>query len=438
MPVAMRTLLLRLLSSLCRAIGERRRSLAPLVVAITAVLPASLEKAVAGTPQDDSPWAEFGVSVAALSDTVFVAASRMRDGQRDPGTVHVFERQRSRWVNVGVLSVPEARAEDGFGVSMAAEGGTLVVGAQFADARGEDAGVAYVFERRTEGWHQATVLSASDGVPGDQFGQTVSVSGETIAVGARLSDSRAADAGATYVFARRDGRWQEVGKVMASAAAAGDIFGRVSLDKDLMVVSADLNDDLGFNAGKAYVFERREGVWVEGAVLTARDGTAGDEFGVSLALKDGIAVFGAVGSDGRDADAGAAYVFERRSGQWAQTAKLTASDSARRQLFGKFVAVGPDTVVVGAPNDSGEGEGAGAAYVFERRAEAWTEVSKLTASDAAPRTGFGNAVAISGSTIVVGMLFNGKGQRSGAAYVFERLGGVWSEVARLEPDLTTR
>lgn len=198
-------------------------------------------------------------------------------------------------------------------------------------------------------------------------------------------------------------------------------------------MTADLNDDLGFNAGKAYVFERKEGVWVEGAVLTARDGTAGDEFGISLALKDGIAVFGAAGSDGRDSDAGAAYVFDRRTGRWAQTAKLTASDSARSQLFGQSVAVGPDTIVVGAPLDSRKGEGAGAVYVFERRAEVWTEASKLTASDAAPRTAFGNAVAISGGTIVVGMLFNGRGQRSGGAYVFERLGGVWSEVARLSP-----
>jgi hypothetical protein len=96
--------------------------------------------------------------------------------------------------------------------------------------------------------------------------------------------------------------------------------------------------------------------------------------------------------------------------------------------------VGHDTIVVGTPNHSGAGERAGAAYVFERRAGEWTQAGKLTASDAAPLTGFGSTVAINGNTIVVGMLLNGSGKRAGAAYVFERHEGTWSEAARLGPE----
>jgi hypothetical protein len=333
-----------------------------------------------------------------------------------------------------VLSVPEATVEDSFGVSMAAEGDTLVVGAQFADARGHDSGQAYVFERRDEGWHQATVLSASDAASGDQFGLTVSVSGETIVVGARLADSRASNAGAAYVFTRRDGIWQQVRKLIASDGAAGDIFGRVSIDKDVMVVTADLNDDRGQNAGKAYAFQNRRGEWVEVARITASDGTAGDEFGVSLAIKDRLAVFGAIGANGRGDDSGAAYVFERRDNVWVQMVRLTASDGAAAHAFGFSVAADSDTIVVGAPNHSGGRERAGAVYVYERQAGEWTQSVKLTASDAAPRTWFGSTVAISRNTIVVGMLLNGEGQRPGTAYVFERRAGAWSEVARLAPN----
>jgi hypothetical protein len=316
---------------------------------------------------------------------------------------------------------------------MAADGNTLVVGAQFADSRGTDSGLAYVFERRAARWSQAAVLSASDAAADDQFGLTVSVSGEVIVVGARLADGRGMDAGAAYVFARHDERWQQVAKLMASDAARGDLFGRASLDKNAMVVSADLNDDRGSNAGKAYAFENRHGAWVEIATLGPKDGTAGDEFGLSLALAGDTAVFGAIGSDSRGEDSGAAYVFQRQQGQWAQTARLTASDGAKRQQFGFAVAASADTVVVGAPNDGGRGEAAGAAYVFERGAGQWTQAAKLTASDAAAASLFGSTVAISGNTIVVGMQLSGDGKRSGAAYVFERQEGTWSEVARLGP-----
>ena len=430
---------LRLPAALGRAAVGQTGTARVAVVMITAILTVSLQRPMAPTPKqpNGSPhWAEFGVSVAAVSETIFVAASPVRNGKRDPGSVYVFQHRSAGWVRADVLSVPEIAVEDLFGVSMAADGDTLVVGAQFADARGHDSGQAYVFERDNGRWHQAAVLSASDAAAGDQFGLTVSVSGETIVVGARLADSGAADAGAAYVFTRDNGTWQQVRKLIASDAAAGDIFGRVSIDKDLMIVTADLNDDRGRNAGKAYAFQNRGGAWVEVAQITANDGTAGDEFGVSLALKESTAVFGAVGANGRSDDSGAAYVFEPRESVWAQVGRLTANDAATGDAFGLSVAAGTDTIIVGAPNHSGAGTHAGAAYVFERRAGVWTQAVKLTASDAAPVTSFGSTVAISGNTIVVGMLLNGEGRRSGAAYVFERRDGGWSEVARLGPEAT--
>ena len=117
-------------------------------------------------------------------------------------------------------------------------------------------------------------------------------------------------------------------------------------------------------------------------------------------------------------------------------ARVTPSDPAPNQWFGFSVAAIHDAIVVGAPNHHGKGERTGAAYVFERRAGEWTQAARMTASDAVPGMWFGNAVAISGDTIVVGMLLNGDGKRSGSAYVFERRGGEWSETARLGPEVT--
>jgi hypothetical protein len=202
----------------------------------------------------------------------------------------------------------------------------------------------------------------------------------------------------------------------------------VSIDDGMMVVSADLNDDRGNAAGKAYAFEKRGERWTEVATLTASDAAAGDEFGFSLVLKGGSAVLGAVGADGHAHNSGAAYVFERRLRQWVQTARLASSDGATSQLFGFSVSALVDLIVVGAPGDR---KGTGAAYVFERRAGAWIETAKLGASDAAPQRRFGNSVAATHNSIVVAALTNGDGTHPGAAYVFERRGGAWSEVTRL-------
>ena len=376
--------------------------------------------------------AEFGLSVAATPGRIFVAANLRQGDERGPGTVHVFERRGSGWVETSVLSVPEVTVEDLFAVSMAADGDTLVVGAEFADAHGEDAGLAYVFERDEGEWRRV-VLSASDAEPGDQFGQTVSISGNNIVVGSRLEDTGGRDSGAAYVFERSDSGWVEVAKLMASDPKRQDLFGRASISGNHMVVSADLNDDLGSAAGKAYAFELRAGAWVEVGELLASDGVEGDELGISLALQSGTSVFGALGSDINGRESGAAYVFERGDVAWSQTKRLAPSDPASQQRFGTAVAVDEDTIAVGAPGDPFDGDASGATYIFERREGSWIETRKLTASDAALGTGFGGTVAVSGGTVVVGGLFAGEEGRRGSAYVFERRGTAWVEVARLQP-----
>ncbi len=393
------------------------------LILIAAAWATCLQPALASTPKKTPRGTTaFGVSVAVVADTIFIAAAPKKPLT---ASVHVFERRQTRWIRSAVLPVPEATVEDAFGISMAADGDTLVVGAQFADARGHDAGLAYVFERHNQEWRQTSVLSASDAAADDQFGLTVSVRGTTIVVGARLQDSGGMDAGAAYVFARDDAGWRQTAKLRASDAARGDLFGRASVETNTMVISADLNNDRGFNAGKAYAFERREGKWIEAASLTAEDGAERDEFGVSLALSGDTAVFGAA--------SGAAYVFERREGRWAQSARLRARDETTRNGFGWALAAAADTIVVGAPNDESKAESAGAAYIYERGGDGgWTETAKLTASDAAAASRFGISVAISGGTIVVGMRLDENSTRPGAAYVFERVRGQWSEVARLD------
>jgi hypothetical protein len=218
-------------------------------------------------------------------------------------------------------------------------------------------------------------------------------------------------------------------RLTASDAADGDYFGRsVAVSGDTAVVGAIYEDGLGSNRGAAYLFARNEGGadnWGQVKKLTASDAADGDYFGRAVAISGDTLVVGAHGKDGTGSDRGAAYVFARNQGgmdNWGQVRKLTASDAADEDYFGYSVAINVDTAVVGAHSENGAGSDRGAAYVFKRNRggmENWGQVQKLRASDAANEDYFGQAVAISGDQIVVGAYGeDGAGTDRGAAYVF--------------------
>ena len=264
-------------------------------------------------------------------------------------------------------------------------------------------------------------LTASDGALGDIFGDTVAASGSTIVVGARGDDNVQ---GAAYVFERHGGSWVETQKLTASDGAAGDQFSdSVAFSGSTIVVGAPIKNIGGnFAQGAAYVFERHGGSWVETQKLTASDGLVFDFFGKSVAVSGSTIV---VGADG-------AYIFNRQGGSWVETQKLTASDAGDN--FGLSVAVSGSTIVVGESFDNIESNiNQGSAHVFEHQGRSWVETQKLTASDGAESDHFGDSVAISGSTIVVGASFDSIGGNlfQGAAYVFDRQGGSWVETQKL-------
>ncbi len=156
----------------------------------------------------------------------------------------------------------------------------------------------------------------------------------------------------------------EIIKLVASDAAAIDQFGlSVSISGDTAIVGARLNDDVPNDSGSAYVFEKVAGTWTQVAKLTASDAAAGDGFGTSVSISGDTAIVGAVG----DGPGGSAYVFVKPGGGWAdanEDAKLTASDAAAGDSFGGSVSISGDTVIVGAPLDDDVPNDSGSAYVF--------------------------------------------------------------------------
>lgn len=269
-------------------------------------------------------------------------------------------------------------------------------------------------------------LTASDGEADDHFSNAVALDGDTLVVGAQAEGS---GRGAVYAFQRVNGIWLQQDKLTASDGEAGDLFGSsVDVNGDTLVVGAPFDDS---ERGAAYVFRMVGLHWVQEAKLLAVGGQADDDFGVRVALHEDTVIIGAIKVDW-SSKGGAAYAFVRTGSVWAQQAKLQPGDWGPGSCFGGSVDVEGDRAVVGRPLDDLGAYQEGSAYVFERSGSSWSQKAKLTASDAEAGDMFGHSISLSGDRVAMGAIYDGDlGQFSGSAYVFENVGGTWSQQAKL-------
>ncbi len=408
------------------------------------------------------------------------------------------------------LKASNTGVDDYFGYSLAISGDTLVVGTPYEDsnATGVDgnqydnsanyAGAAYVFTRSGTTWSQQAYLKASNTDAGDMFGYSVAISGDTLVVGApdenggatgvngNQADNSAGDSGAAYVFTRSGTTWTQQAYLKASNTDSGDMFGySVAISGDTLVVGVPFEasnatgvngnqaDDFASEAGAGYVFTRSGTTWSQQAYLKASNTEEGDYFGYAVAISGDTLVVGtpyedstATGVNGNQADnsavnSGAGYVFTWGGTTWTQQAYLKASNTEAYDYFGYAVAISGDTLVVSAYGEDSTATGvngnqaddnantAGAAYVFVRSDTTWSQQAYLKASNTDPYDEFGDSLAVSGDTLVVGASgedstatgVNGNqaddtADAAGAAYVFTRSGGTWSQAAYLKASNT--
>lgn len=224
-------------------------------------------------------------------------------------------------------------------------------------------------------------------------------------------------------------------KLVANDGVAEDFFGySVALSGDTAVVGSFKDDDqiLGVDAGSAYVFTRSDKIWRQQAKLTAIDGATDDTFGGNVVLSGDTVVVGAMRDDDKGENSGSAHVYIRSEGNWSHQTKILAVDGAKGDAFGQSLALSGNTVIIGAPRDDDNGEDTGSVYVFTRIGANWHQQAKLTADDGVDGDLFGISVAISGDTVLVGAdLHDAVAPNAGAVYVYTRSGNSWSQQAKL-------
>ena len=324
------------------------------------------------------------------------------------------------------IQASDAQATDYFGYSSAISGDTVVVGAHGEDTEGSGAGAAYIFTRSGTTWSQQAKLTASDAAANDNFGRSAAISGDTVVVGAYWEGAGGDYSGAAYIFTRSGTTWSQQQKIVASDAQASDWFGiSVAVSGDTVVVGAYGEDTGGSDAGAAYIFTRSGTTWTQQQKIQASDKAATDYFGNSVGIDGDTVVVGAFGEDTGGSNAGAAYVFTRSGTTWSQQQKIQSSDKASGDNFGNSLAISGDTVVVGA---YWEDTDAGSAYIFTRSGTTWSQQQKIQASDKAADDRFGQSVGIDGDVLVVGAYWEDTGAtNAGAAYIFTRSGTTWSQ-----------
>jgi hypothetical protein len=401
-----------------------------------------------GAPHESS--AARGINGNAADNSVYAS-----------GAAYVFVRRGDAWAQQAYVKASNPGQSDLFGmnVALSADGNTMAVSAPWErsaatgvngnqdDDSLPQAGAVYVFTRSGDSWQQQAYVKASNtghrDADGDQFGFSVALSGDgnTMAVGAATEDSAttgiggdqtndaAASAGAVYVFARTGSTWAQQAYVKGSNTEAGDLFGYdVSLSDDGNTLVAAGYDEDGPGRG-----------------VNVDEGNGGN-------------------------GSGAIYVFNRTGANWRQNAYLKGSRSEGNDALGFSVAISADggTIVAGAADEAclvggvnvegcdkdkpedASGGSAGAAYVWVRNGDTWTEEAFLKASNPDLQDWFAVNLAVSGdgNTVLVGApmedsrgrgVNNGEQQddsatESGAAYLFTRSGTTWSQQAYIKAD----
>ncbi|MCB1209737.1 MAG: hypothetical protein KDK97_10440, partial [Verrucomicrobiales bacterium] len=382
---------------------------------------------------------QFGYSVDVAGDAAIVGAYA---DSSFTGTAHVFRRTAGTWTHEAQLSPSTLSANDRAGTAVAISGDTALIGsprdgAPIATNRGSVA----VFTRSANIWSQQAILIANDGAVSDFFGLSVALEGDTAAIGALGDDTATGNnAGSVYVFDRSGSTWSQTTRLDAGLATAGENFGQaVSLSGDTLVASASRATTTGGTlAGRVSIYFRTAGTWALQQTVEAGDTAASDQFGYSLAVDGDSLIVGApYRDDVATSDSGAAYTFTRSGSVWTQEQKLTAPVPQAISRFGWSVALSADRSLIGSPaEDTIAGIDAGNSYVFERDTGTWSHQISLSNGEAGAGDRFGWAVALDGSTVAAGARSDDTvaGADTGSVYVFTTNGSTWSLQTQIIPD----
>jgi len=257
------------------------------------------------TAADGEAFDVFGGSVSLSDNWALIGALGDDDNGSASGAAYLFEFDGNNWNQLQKITAADGEAFDGFGESVSLSGNRALIGAPFNDGNAANAGSAYLFEFDGNSWNQMQKITAADGELYNKFGGSVSLSGTKALIGARGDDETGSTAGSAYLFEFDGNSWNQQQKITATDGEIDDQFGQsVSLSGNWALISATGDDDNGSLSGSAYLFEFDGSSWNQLQKITPTDGEASDRFGGSVSLSGKLVLIGA-----SENNPGSAYIF---------------------------------------------------------------------------------------------------------------------------------
>ncbi|HEV2472598.1 MAG TPA: FG-GAP repeat protein [Chthonomonadales bacterium] len=291
----------------------------------------------------------FGTSVS-ISGNLAVVGSPL--AHNNTGAAFVFIRSGSSWTMDAELTAADGASGDYFGWSVATSGTAIAVSAV---NRNQQAGAVYVFTGSGSSWSQQAEIIPSDVAAGDQFGNALYFSGSTLAAACALHNNVT---GAVYVYQQSGSAWPLQAEIADPGRSQGDYFGAsVSVSRNTMAVGAIYADN---GLGAVYLFTRSGTSWSKAGSITPSDAVAYGDFGIAVALSGSRLAVGADGAD--NGGTGRQYLYSGAPGSWTLQNEIVDPHGSARDLYGASIALSLNTLGPGAPGDDAGGLATGAAY----------------------------------------------------------------------------
>jgi hypothetical protein len=365
----------------------------------------------------------FGSTVSISGNRIIIGSSGEDDNGIDSGTSYIYDLLVDNWNMTTKLSPSESAYGDNFSNSISILGNIALIGAYKDDDFGIDSGSAYIFEFDGESWSLSIKLHALDSEAGNLFGKEVSLSNNRAVIAANHYNTDGDEFGSVYVFDFIDGNWTQSAKLVASDESIDNAFGfSMSISDDTLLIGASRDNSDGIKSGSAYIFNYDGSSWSETTKLSASGRAVDDYFGSSVGILNNVALIGAYGDDDNGSNSGAVYYFELINGNWLQKSKIVSSDSSELDHFGISLSLTDNRALISASLGY-----KGAAYIFDLDNNGdWQETSKLRPSIFGLAPTYGYSVDLDGDRAIVGDT-----KSSGFAYVFELRNDNWIRTHRI-------
>lgn len=357
----------------------------------------------------------FGTSVSIDGNYAIVGAPYEDTNRNDAGAAYIYHYDGSSWNEEAILHASDASGDDYFGSCVDLNENFAVVS---RGGIGKVRGV-YIYHRNGNTWDEESILHPTDTTSDTtRYGAGIGISGNRVVV--------AWPEGAVCIYEYDGTHWQEQTTLHASNSQPDDNFGySVAIDNNFVAVSAICSDVKANNGGAVYLFHYDGDKWGEESICYASDEQDFDYFGDSVKISGDYMI----GTRTRyDTDDNAVYIYHRNGSNWGEEFVIKNISGIGTSRFGLPVDIDGDYVIIGAPYTSTTTDGcesvrSGVAYIYHRNASKWEAEFELYASDRDDGDTFGNAVGISDDNCIVGACMENGGQalvnKAGAAYIFK-------------------